>query len=83
MRKRLHESRSFRLQQEHNAKGRKFYRIVWYNWFELWDQDEQIEQLRDLIDPHRNKGGRHGSSWKFTNRAEAEQMYSMLLLRWS
>ena len=80
MRKRLHESRCFRLQQETNRKGRKFYRIVWYNWIDLHDQDEQ---LRDLIDPHRNKSGRHGSSWKFSNLKEAEQMYTMLLMRWS
>ena len=80
MKRRLHESRCFRLQQETNRKGRKFYRIVWFNWIDLHDQDEQ---LRDLIDPHRNKSGRHGSSWKFSNLKEAEQMYSMLLLRWS
>ena len=80
MRKRLHESRCFRLQQETSRKGRRFYRIVWYNWIDLHDQDEQV---RDLIDPQRNKSGANGSSWKFTNRAEAEQMYSMLLLRWS
>ena len=80
MRKRLHESRCFRLQQETNRKGRKFYRIVWFNWIDLHDQDEQ---LRDLIDPHRNKSGKHGSSWKFSNLKEAEQMYMMLLMRWS
>ena len=80
MRKRLHESRCFRLQQETNRKGRKFYRIVWFNWIDLHDQDEQ---LRDIIDPHRNKSGKHGSSWKFSNLKEAEQMYSILLLRWS
>ena len=80
MRKRLHESRCFRLQQETNRKGRKFYRIVWFNWIDLHDQDEQ---LRDLIDPHSNKSGKHGSSWKFSNLKEAEQMYSILLLRWS
>lgn len=80
MRKRLHESRCFRLQQETNRKGRRFYRIVWWNWIDLHDQDEQ---LRDLIDPQRNKSGKNGSSWKFSNLKEAEQMYSMLLLRWS
>jgi hypothetical protein len=80
MRRRLHESRCFRLQQETNRKGRKFYRIVWWNWIDLHDQDEQ---LRDLIDPQRNKSGKNGSSWKFSNLKEAEQMYSMLLLRWS
>lgn len=80
MKKRLHESRYFRLQQETNRKGRKFYRIVWWNWMELHDRDEE---LRDLIDPHRNKSGPNGSSWKFGNLKEAEQMYSMLLLRWS
>ena len=83
MRKRLHESCSFRLLQETSRKGRRFYRIVWWNWFELWDQDEQIEQLRDLVDPQRNKSGPNGISGKFTNRAEAEQMYAMLLLRWA
>ncbi len=80
MLKRLHESRCFRLQQETNRKGRRFYRIVWWNWIDLHDQDEQV---RDLIDPQRNKSGRNGSSWKFSNLKEAEQMYSMLLLRWS
>ena len=80
MKKRLHESRCFRLQQETNRNGRRFYRIVWYNWIDLHDQDEQ---LRDLIDPQRNKSGKNGSSWKFSNLKEAEQMYSMLLLRWS
>lgn len=80
MKKRLHESRCFRLQQETNRNGRRFYRIVWYNWIDLHDQDEQV---RDIIDPQRNKSGKNGSSWKFSNLKEAEQMYSMLLLRWS
>ena len=81
MRKRLHESKGFRLQQEHNAKGRKFYRIVAWNLWPLSLEDE--EQIRNTIDPQRNKSGKNGSSWKFTNRAEAEQMYMMLLMRWS
>ena len=80
MKKRLHESRCFRLQQETNRKGRRFYRIVWWNWIDLHDQDEQV---RNIVDPQRNKSGNNGSSWKFSNLKEAEQMYSMLLLRWS
>lgn len=80
MRKRLHESRCFRLQQEHNAKGRKFYRIVWHDWISLHHEQEQ---MRDIVDPHRNRSGNRGSSWKFRNQADAERIYSMLLLRWS
>ena len=80
MRKRLHESTHFRLQQEHNSKGRKFYRIVWWNWIDLHDQ---VNAVRDIVDPQRNKSGKNGSSWKFSNRAKAEQMYMMLLMRWS
>ena len=80
MRKRLHESRCFRLQQETNRKGRKFYRIVWWDW--ILEHEDQ-EQVRDIVDPLRNKSGRNGSSWKFGSRAEAEKYYTMLLLRWS
>lgn len=80
MRKRLHESRCFRLQQETNRKGRKFYRIVWWDW--ILEHEDQ-EQVRDIVDPLRNKSGRNGSSWKFSSRAEAEKYYTMLLLRWS
>jgi len=81
MRKRLYESRYFRLQQEHTAKGRRFYRIVVWN---LWPLNlEDVERIRDVMDPQRNKSGRNGTNWKYTNRQEAEQMYSMLLLRWA
>jgi len=81
MRKRLHESKYFRLQQEHNTKGRKFYRIVVWNTWPLSVEEE--EKIRDVIDPMRNRSGKHGTNWKYTNRREAEQMYSMLLLRWA
>lgn len=81
MRKRLHESRYFRLQQEHTTKGRKFYRIVAWNLWPLSVEDE--ERIRDVVDPQRSRSGRNGTNWKYTNRKEAEQMYSMLLLRWS
>lgn len=82
MNKRLHESKYFRLQQETNRQnGRKLYRIVWYNsWYNV---DIEQEQVRDIVDPLRNKSGHHGYDWKFKNRQEAEKYYTMLLLRWS
>lgn len=80
MRKRLHESRCFRLQQETNRNGRRFYRIVWWDWIL---EHEDLERVRDIVDPLRNKSGSNGSSWKFSSRAEAEKYYTMLLLRWS
>ena len=80
--KRLNESRNFRLQQETKASnGRKFYRIVYYHWQNISVDDE--EAIRDIVDPQRNKSGRNGSSWKFSNRKEAEYYYTMLLLRWA
>lgn len=80
MKRRLHESRCFRLQQETNRKGRKFYRIVWWDWLGLHHEQEQ---MRDIVDPLRNRSGPNGSSWKFSNKAEAEKYYTMLLLRWA
>lgn len=81
MRRRLHESNCFRLQQETNkTTGRRFYRIVWHNWIDLHGQEEA---MRDIVDPNRNRSGRNGSSWKFSNRTEAEKYYTMLLLRWN
>jgi hypothetical protein len=80
MRKRLHESKYFRLQQEHTAKGRRFYRIVWHS---ALDNIHDVEPMRDIVDPQRNKSGRTGSHWKFGSRAEAEKYYTMLLLRWA
>jgi hypothetical protein len=81
MRKRLHESKYFRLQQETNQNtGRRFSRIVWWDMFGLV---EQADAVRDVVDPLRQRSGRNGASWKFTNRVEAERMYTMLLLRWA
>ncbi len=81
MKRRLHESKYFRLQQETNQNtGRRFYRIVWWDMFGLV---EHADAVRDVVDPLRQRSGRNGASWKFTNRVEAERMYTMLLLRWT
>lgn len=41
------------------------------------------EDVRNVVDPQRNRAGRWGTTWKFRDRVEAEQMLTMLLLRWS
>lgn len=79
--RRLHHSRYFVLQQETNAKGRRFYKIV------LWNSGpmtyDEVEQIRDMLDPLRNRAGRRAYGWKFSNRKDAEQRYMALLLKWA
>ena len=41
------------------------------------------EQVRDMVDPTRSKGGRLGYHWKYRTREEAEKMLNMLLLKWA
>ena len=79
MKKVLNKSRWFKLTQETNRNGRKFYRISVFNFG--WGI-KTIESIRDLVDPLRNKSGRDGWDWKYSNRKDAEQVYVMLLIRW-
>lgn len=86
MRKRLHESKYFRLSSDNRknsnrrGKGQRVYVITWHNWH-LSIEDE--EKARDIVDPKRNISGKHGSSWAFKDLKTAEQKYTMLLLKWS
>jgi hypothetical protein len=79
MRKRLHESTYFRLVQDTNRNGRRYYAITWHSWKLPVGAEEQV---RDMLDPNRNRGA-NASTWRFRNRDEAEKYYSILLLRWS
>jgi hypothetical protein len=77
----LNQSKYFRLTQETTSKGRKFYRIRYYTTVMIHDK---MEEIRDVIDPLRNiSRSQHSLQWRFSNRKEAEQLYTMLLLRWA
>jgi hypothetical protein len=78
-RKRLHESQYFRLSRCRSKTGRVYYAVTLWN----WRFPEPEDAVRDIVDPLRNRAGRTGTDWRYTNRKEAEQMYSMLLLKWS
>lgn len=79
MRKVLFESRKFKLVQDATAKGRRFYKIVLTSYYSY----EETEAIRNLVDPLRNKSGNQGTSWKYRNRKDAEQHYTMLLMGWA
>lgn len=79
--KRLHESRYFRLSRCRSKTGRVYYAVTLWN---PWPLSVEVEErIRDTIDPQRNRSGQNGTNWKYTNRKDAEQMYSVLLLKWS
>ena len=41
------------------------------------------EAMRALFDPHSNRSLRGGNAWKFKSKAEAEQLFTMAILKWS
>lgn len=78
----LQESQCFTLfsrqRKQGNKSGRKIYVLsVKYNF-----SRDNFTDLRDLVDPLRNRGGKHATSWKFCHLREAEQLFTMLVLRW-
>jgi len=42
----------------------------------------ELEEVRDFIDPNRNISGHSATCWKFKKRAEAEKIWTYLVLRW-
>jgi hypothetical protein len=85
MRKRLRESKYFRLSCENRkdpnkrGKGHRYYTITWHNWRLPVEAEEQV---RDIVDPKRNISGKRGSTWAFKKLEDAEKRYTMLLLKW-
>ena len=39
-----------------------------------------LERVRDILDPTRNRAGRWGTTWKYSSRAQAEQALTHLLM---
>lgn len=80
----LAETGAFKLYKR-RKKDRLWYEIEFNSWDHKYstDRNNVYEQVRDFFDPLRNKGGRWGSHWKFSNRKDAEQMYTTALLKFS
>lgn len=41
-----------------------------------------IDDMRELFDPGKNRGGSAAFTWKFKNRKTAEQLLTLAILKW-
>ena len=83
----LNQSKYFRLTKCRHRKSEKVhYRItlIDHPW-EAYDVSPQsfFDQVRDIVDPLRNKSGAAGIHWKFRSQDQAEKLYMTLLLKFS
>lgn len=56
-------------------------------WYEVrcnaWTlESEEEHEIRNFFDPTRHKSGKWGTSWKYRNRKDAEQMFLTATLKW-
>ena len=75
----LQKSKLFTLVQR-KKDDRKWYEVKCDTW--RLSEYTIADEVRDFFDPLRNKSGKWGSRWKYSNRKEAEQKYLMAILRW-
>ena len=74
------KSTDFIINKRTNSKGRVYYELSLNSYGSIaWDP-ERFDQVRNIVDPTRNRSGRWGKSWKYTNRAAAERDLLMLEL---
>ena len=80
----LAETGAFKLIKRHK-KDRLWYEVEFDSWDHRYSTDREnlYEQVRDFFDPLRNKGGRWGTHWKYSNRKDAEQMFLAATLKWA
>lgn len=80
----LAETGAFKLVRR-RKKDRLWYEVEFNSYAPRYTADEHnlYEQVRDFFDPLRNKGGRWGTHWKYSNRKDAEQMYTIAVLKFS
>ena len=45
--------------------------------------EQNLDVVRDICDPLRNKSGKNGIKWKFRSRITAEKCYIFLVLKYS
>jgi hypothetical protein len=90
----LQKSTFFTLTKNRHRKSEKVhYRITMHAWPVEWGSVsfhtnllENIsfkDQVRNIVDPLRNKAGSQGTQWKFRSRDEAEKLYMALMLKFS
>jgi hypothetical protein len=84
MRKLIRESRYCNLYSDNrrnpNKRGKgKLYYIISIKGI---PPDGVREEIRDIVDPLRNIGGKYGGHWSFKDRLVAEKMLCMLLLKY-
>ena len=83
--------RWIKLVKKTNPKtGRKHYSVIadTYLYFGGYPKinrepfEQFIDSWREHFDPGGNRSARGALSWKFSNRAEAEQLITLALLKW-
>lgn len=82
----LYKSEFFELRKMKRRKSEKiYYEVRVTGWIPETSSMETsfYEQVRDMIDPLRNKSGSAGTHWKFRNLNDAEKIYTALVLRWT
>lgn len=84
MKRVIHKSRFFTLARENKpkpgtrGKGPRYYIISWNYWAVKGSQEAEI---RKMLDPQGTQG-RNAYSVEYLDRARAEKLYDMLMLRW-
>lgn len=62
------------------SNGKVYYELSLNYWDYRWSP-EDLEQVRNIIDPTRNRAGHFGAHWKYQSRQEAEQILTLLLMQ--
>ena len=60
------------------SNGKNYYELA-CNMNYWWENDE-VDRVRDILDPTRNRSGQFGRSWKYQSLARAEQALTHLLM---
>jgi hypothetical protein len=77
----LHRSEKFILRQRtRKSNGKKYYELT-LNFDKLRWHRFDVDRIRDVIDPTRNRSGHYGTSWRYSNREAAERDLMMLLMK--
>lgn len=61
------------------GSGKIYYQLECNQYYNFWEFND-YERVRDIIDPTRNRAGRYGKSWKYSNRNAAQKDLTMLLM---
>lgn len=75
----LHKSQYFKLTQEVHRKS-KTGKQHWVISLRMWDFRD-VETVRDMLDPERNRSGKQGTHWKYRNLETAKRDLAMLILK--